>query len=326
MSSAMEPRGLSSHLDTPRIQPRLTIKKDYFSVQQRVHALAIAFIPLLGCIAALLLVLCVGISSVDIGLCLGMYVVTMIGITVGFHRQFAHRSFSASVPLCVVLAVLGCMACQGPLIYWVSNHRRHHRYPDQPGHPDQPADPHSPYFKGEQRLGRLQGLLHAHMGWTLQHDLTNPIVFAKDLLRDPVMARVNRLYYVWVGVSLALPTLLGVLLTGAWIGGLSGFLWGGMVRLFVSYHLTNSINSITHAFGTRPFHTPDCSTNNLWLALPTLGEAWHNNHHASPSMAVFSMRWWQIDVGGWLIQGLGALGLAWDIKTNSRRRGGQYPV
>jgi stearoyl-CoA desaturase (delta-9 desaturase) len=317
--SDREPRAPNSRPEMVPIKPSPTIKNknDYLRAQQWVHALAIVFIPLLGCIAAMLLASRVGISLVDIGLCLGMYILTMTGITVGFHRHFAHHSFSSSVPLRVVLAVLGCMACQGPLIYWVSNHRRHHRYPDQPG------DPHSPYFKGDKRVSRLKGLLHAHGGWTLQHDLTNPIVFAKDLLRDPLIVQINRLYYAWVGLSLTLPIILGVLLTNTWMGGLSGFLWGGMVRLFVSYHLTNSINSITHAFGKRLFDTPDYSTNNVWLALPTLGEAWHNNHHAYPSMAVFSRRWWQIDVGGWLIQGLVAMGLVWDIKTNSRRRDGQ---
>lgn len=293
---------------------KITIKSDYLKTPQLLHALAIALIPFIGTIIAIAIALQSGIGPVEIGLLIGMYILTMIGITVGFHRHFTHRAFQTGTVIRVMLAILGSMACQGPLIYWVSNHRRHHRYGDQP------EDPHSPYLKGGKPLGRLAGLWHSHMGWTIDHEITNTALFAKDLLQDSAILKVNRLYYVWVLLSLVISTMLGGILTGTWRGALSGFLWGGMVRLFLAYHFTNSINSITHSFGSRSYDTRDHSTNNFWFALPTLGEAWHNNHHAFPNMAIFGMKWWQIDLGGWLIRALKSLGLIWNVNTPAARR------
>jgi len=293
---------------------RIIIESDRLKKAQQIHALAINVIPLLGSIAAIITGFYWGIGIVEVGLFLGMYVLTLLGITVGFHRLFAHCAFQTNTPVKVVLAILGCMAFQGPVTYWVSNHRRHHQYSDRPG------DPHSPYFSegDEQYFSQIKGLWHAQIGWTFTHKITNTLLFAKDLLRDKYISKVNELYYVWVVMGIAIPTILGGILTGTWKGLLSGFLWGGAVRLFLSYHFTNSINSITHLYGTRPFNTREQSTNNIWLAIPTQGESWHNNHHAFPNSAKFGLKWWQIDFGYWAIRTLQLMGLAWNVKYPTR--------
>lgn len=290
-------------------RPKITIKSNSLKTSQRLHALVIVLIPLLGTVVAIAIASQLGIGLVEVGLLVSMYALTMMGITVGFHRHFSHCAFQTNTFIRVILAILGSMACQGPLIYWVSNHRRHHQYSDQPG------DVHSPYFNEDERLGSLRGLWHAHMGWTFTHEITNAFLFAKDLFRDPVISKVNQLYYVWVLLGLATPTIFGGILTKTWMGALSGFLWGGLVRLFLTYHATNSINSITHIYGNRPFDTREQSTNNIWLALPTGGEAWHNNHHAFPNSAILGQEWWQIDLGGLVIRTLERAGLVWDVKV-----------
>ena len=289
----------------------ITIKSDRLRIIQQAHAWAIILIPLLGSIIALGWAFQLGIGFVEIGLLAILYALTIVGISVGFHRHFAHCTFQASPAVRAILAILGSMACQGPLVYWVANHRRHHQYSDLPG------DPHSPYCNGEQNLAQFRGLWHAHLGWTFNHEVTNTVLFAKDLLQDPVIARINRLYYVWVLLSLILPAVLGGIITKTWTGFLSGFLWGSCIRLFLTYHFTNSINSITHCYGNRPFNTHEQSTNNIWLAIPTGGEAWHNNHHAFPNSAIFGLKWWQIDLGGWIIRVLKFAGLIWDVKVPS---------
>lgn len=289
-------------------KPKITIK-NHLKTQQFVHALAINVIPLVGTVVAARRSLQIGIGKPEIGLLIGLYVLTFIGITVGFHRLFSHSAFQAHIPVKIILGILGSMACQGPLIYWVSNHRRHHQYSDQPG------DPHSPYYKEEEHIAPIRGLWHAQIGWTFTHEITNTFLFSKDLLRDSVITKVNQLYYVWVILGLIIPTVIGGIITGKSTGLLSGFLWGGCVRLFLSYHFTNSINSITHFNGNRPFDTREKSTNNIWLAIPTLGEAWHNNHHAFPNSAKFGLQWWQVDIGYWVIHVLEMLGLVWNVKA-----------
>ena len=285
-----------------------TIASESLRVPQRIHALAIVVFPTLGFVAALALALRYGMTRVDLALFAGLSALTMCGISVGYHRLFSHRSFRANTPVRVLLAVSGSMSAQGSLFYWVANHRRHHQFTDRPG------DLHSPYYEGERPLGRLTGLWHSHMGWTFDHEITSTIHFAKDLFRDPAIARVNQLYPLWVLLGIVVPALAGGAASGTALGALTGFLWGGLARIFVIYHVTNSIDSITHVFGSRPFDTGDHSTNNPWLVLPTLGEAWHNNHHAFPASAIFGLRWWQVDPGGTLIRGLQRLGWAWEVR------------
>jgi stearoyl-CoA desaturase (Delta-9 desaturase) len=237
------------------------------------------------------------------------YTLTGVGITVGFHRMLTHRSFKTSRPLRALFAVLGSAAVEGPVIEWVANHRKHHQFSDQPG------DPHSPHVGHDSGWrGAMAGLLHAHVGWILGGDpMADEERYAKDLLADPVVRFVDRTFLLWVLAGLAFPFGLGVALTGTIVGGLTGLLWGGAVRMFFLHHSTFSINSLCHFFGRRSFATGDESRNLLWLALPTLGEAWHNNHHAFPTSARHGLRWWQLDPSGWLISALERVGLVWDV-------------
>jgi stearoyl-CoA desaturase (delta-9 desaturase) len=237
------------------------------------------------------------------------YILTGLGITVGFHRLFTHRSFKTSVPVRFLFAVLGSAAVEGPLIEWVSNHRMHHRFSDRCG------DPHSPHVDhGSGWRGAVRGLLHAHVGWLFRSsDLACSTRYAPDLLADPVLRWVDRTFGLWVLAGLAVPFGLGVALTGTIAGGLTGLLWGGAVRIMILHHATFSINSLCHYFGGRSFDTTDESRNLAWLALPTFGEAWHNNHHAFPTSAHHGLTRRQVDPGGWVIDTLERLGLAWDV-------------
>ena len=244
------------------------------------------------------------------------YALTGLGITVGFHRLLTHRSFKTSPALRGLFAALGSAAVEGPVIEWVANHRKHHQFSDEPG------DPHSPHVgHGSGWRGAVGGLLHAHVGWILGGDaLADEQHYAKDLLADPVVRFVDRAFVLWVILGLVFPFGLGVALTGTVVGGLTAMLWGGAVRMFLLHHATFSINSLCHYFGRRTFVTGDQSRNLLWLALPTLGEAWHNNHHAFPTSARHGLRWWQLDPSAWLIAVLERGGLVWDVVHISPER------
>jgi stearoyl-CoA desaturase (delta-9 desaturase) len=238
-----------------------------------------------------------------------VYLATGLGVTVGFHRHFTHRSFKTSRPVRAVLAVFGSMAIEGPVISWVADHRKHHRYSDEEG------DPHSPHVGHEGGVrGALAGLWHAHWGWLFIHtERGSRKRYAPDLLADPILRFVDRWFIFWVALGLAIPFGLGVALTGTIVGGLTGLLWGGAVRMLVLHHATYSINSLCHFFGRRRFDTGDESRNLAWLSLVTMGEAWHNNHHAFPTSARHGLRRWEIDVSAGLIWLLEKAGLAWDV-------------
>jgi stearoyl-CoA desaturase (Delta-9 desaturase) len=237
------------------------------------------------------------------------YVITGTGITVGYHRLFTHRSFKTNRLVRALFAVFGSAAVEGPVIEWVATHRKHHRFSDLPG------DPHSPHAEhGVGWQGALRGLLHAHIGWMFRGiDRASEERYAKDLLADPLIRTVDRTFPLWVLLGLLFPFGLGVAITGSIVGGLTGMLWGGAVRILFLHHATFSINSLCHFFGRRRFSTGDQSRNLAWLALPTFGEAWHNNHHAFPTSAHHGLTRWQLDPGGWLIDGLERIGLAWDV-------------
>ncbi|KJH71717.1 fatty acid desaturase [Aliterella atlantica CENA595] len=290
---------------SPLPSQKLTIANDYLQNIYRRVALVTVTIPCLGVVAAIELLWNLGIGAVEIGLLLGMYAVTTFGVEVGFHRHFSHHAFQTTTSIKVILAILGAMAAQGGVVYWVAHHRRHHQYADVPG------DPHSPHL----HENSLRGLWHAHLGWTLNGEVTNSMVFARDLLRDPVIAKVNQLQQVWVILGLAIPTIIGGLLTMTWMGAFEGLIWGGLVRIFLAHQVINSTNSICHLYGSRPFDSSDRSANNLWLAIPSWGQSWHNNHHAFPNSAVVGLDWWQIDLGGWVIRLLEKSGLAWNVKV-----------
>ena len=245
-----------------------------------------------------------------------VYLLTGLGITVGFHRYLTHRSFETSVPLRATLAALGSAAIEGPVVAWVADHRKHHAFSDEEG------DPHSPHVgHGGGLRGKLRGLAHAHLGWLFIHNQrARKERYAPDLLADPVISFVNRTFFVWVLVGLAVPFGLGFALGGSLTAGLTGLLWGGAVRIAVLHHMTYSINSLCHVFGRRTYDTTDESRNLAWLALPTFGEAWHNNHHAFPRSAVHGLGRWQLDVSSLAIRALERLGLVWNVVRISPER------
>jgi stearoyl-CoA desaturase (Delta-9 desaturase) len=237
------------------------------------------------------------------------YILTGAGITVGFHRLFTHRSFKTRPSIRALFAALGSAAVEAPVIEWVSTHRKHHRFSDRSGAPHSPHADHGVGWRGAPG-----GLFHAHAGWMFRGvDRASGERYAKDLLADPAVSAINRTFPLWVLVGLAFPFGLGVALSGSLFGGLTGLLWGGAVRILFLHHATFSINSLCHFFGRRRFVTGDQSRNLAWLALPTFGEAWHNNHHAFPTSAHHGLTRWQLDPGGWLIDSLQRLGLAWDV-------------
>jgi stearoyl-CoA desaturase (delta-9 desaturase) len=245
----------------------------------------------------------------DVAIFALLYVITGLGVTVGFHRHFTHRSFKTRGGVRAVLAVLGSAAIEGPVISWVADHRKHHAFSDRPG------DPHSPHVDhGEGWRGALRGLAHAHVGWLFLHDQRGSRArYAPDLLADSTIRFVDRTFVLWALAGLALPFGLGVAIGGTVAAGLTGLLWGGVVRLFVLHHMTYSINSICHVFGRRRFATEDESRNVFWLALPTFGESWHNNHHAFPTSARHGLGRRQLDPSAAVIRVLESCGLAWDV-------------
>jgi stearoyl-CoA desaturase (Delta-9 desaturase) len=244
------------------------------------------------------------------------YTLVGLGVTVGFHRLFTHRSFKTTRGVRALLAVLGSMAVEGPVIEWVATHRKHHRFSDEPGDPHSPHLDHAPGWRGA-----LRGLAHAHVGWMFRgKDMANPNRYAKDLLADPDLRLISRTFPLWVAAGLALPFGLGVALTGSVAGGLTGLLWGGAVRVFLLHHATFSINSLCHYYGRRPFVTGDQSRNLAWLAPIAFGEAWHNNHHAFPTSARHGLGRLQLDPSAWLISGLERCHLAWDVVRISPER------
>ncbi|MEM9164317.1 MAG: acyl-CoA desaturase [Cyanobacteria bacterium P01_F01_bin.4] len=274
--------------------------------QERLIFLTALSTPFLGFLMALALTIYSGVTWVEIGLLVGMFLMTVLGIEVGYHRLFSHHAFQTVMPIRVLLAIAGAMALQGPVVYWVSNHRRHHVYSDQA------QDPHSPHCSDSD--GRLEGFWHAHIGWIFSPERTCAGRYGRDLLNDPVIMRIDKLYFFWIILGLVLPAALGGALSASWFGIFKGFLWGGLGRIFLVQQGTYSINSLCHLLGSRPFSTHDKSCNNLWLTVPTLGGALHNNHHAFPTAAINTLEWWQIDPGGWFIRSIEGLGLAWNVK------------
>jgi stearoyl-CoA desaturase (Delta-9 desaturase) len=245
----------------------------------------------------------------DIAVFAILYVVTGFGVTVGFHRLFTHRSFTTTRWLRGVFAALGSAAIEGPVISWVADHRKHHAFADQPG------DPHSPHVDhGVGWRGALRGLLHAHMGWLFIHTQRGARKrYAPDLVADPVVSWVDRTFIFWALGGLGAAFGLGWLIGGTFTAALTGLLWGGAVRMLVLHHVTYSINSLCHFFGRRRFDTGDESRNLAWLSFLSLGEAWHNNHHAFPTSAAHGLRWWELDLSSLVIRGLERVGLAWDV-------------
>jgi stearoyl-CoA desaturase (Delta-9 desaturase) len=275
-------------------------------------AIAIA-VPLLGVIAAPFFMWGWGFGWVDLGLLLGMYFLTAMGITVGFHRLFVHRSFETYMPIKVVLGVLGSMAVQGSILRWVAQHRRHHQ------HSDTPADPHTPHHRGRGLAGFLRGFWHAHIGWAFKPDATGLDRYVKDLRASPTLRAVSALFPVWIALGLVVPAVLGGVISGTWAGVWTGLIWGGLVRMFLVHHVTWSVNSACHLWGLRPYRSDDESRNNVVFGVLAMGEGWHNTHHAFPTSARHGLRWWQIDVSYWVIRALALVRLAWNVKLPTKQ-------
>jgi stearoyl-CoA desaturase (delta-9 desaturase) len=230
-------------------------------------------VPLLAVAAAVPVMWGWGLGWHDVVIAFVMYAISGHGITVGFHRYFTHGSFKARRPVRIALAVAGSLAIEGPVIRWVADHRRHHAFSDKEG------DPHSPWRYGNDVNALTKGLWHAHIGWLFDVEQTNQERFAPDLLADPDIVTVDRLFMRLTAVTLLLPPLVGFLWSGfTWQGALTAFFWGSLVRVAMLHHTTWSINSICHAFGERPFKSRDRATNVWWLAVISMGESWHNLH------------------------------------------------
>jgi stearoyl-CoA desaturase (Delta-9 desaturase) len=282
---------------------------------QRIVNLVGVFLPIAGLIAAIGMFWNSLVGPETLVLTAVLYIITGLGISVGFHRLLAHRSFEATAPVRATLAVLGSMAMQGPVTKWVANHRKHHAFSDEEG------DPHSPHLTRHAGVhGALAGLWHAHVGWILAGERAARERYARDLLADPVIVFVDRTAGLWVMLGLVLPFAAGLAISGTLVGASVALLWGGPVRIFLLHHMTFAINSLCHFTGRRRFPTDDESRNISWLAPLAFGEAWHNNHHAFPTSAFHGLRRRELDPGGLLIRVLERLGLAWNVKRVSLER------
>ena len=268
-------------------------------------------VPAVAVVAAALLVWGHGIGLRDVVLAVVFYAVIGHAIAIGFHRLFAHRSFRATRPLRITLAVLGSMAFEGGPIGWVADHRRHHAYTDRDG------DPHSPRPSGPGLRRQLEGLWHAHTGWLFSHTPTSTVRYADDLVHDRDLVVVDRLFPVWCALSLALPLALGWVLGGSLWAGATALLWAGLVRIFVLHHVTWSVNSVCHTFGRRPFATRDLSTNVGALAVISFGESWHNAHHAFPTSSRLGVDRFQLDSSAALIGAFERFGWAVGVRRPS---------
>jgi stearoyl-CoA desaturase (delta-9 desaturase) len=274
-------------------------------------------VPPLGLIAAIVLLWNRFIGPLELALMVGLYVVTCLGVTLGYHRMFTHRAFESSRAFRAIIAVLGSMAVEGSVITWVADHRKHHTFTDQEG------DPHSPHLAGPGFWGAVKGLWHAHLGWLFETVGTAERErFAADLLRDGVLRVIDKLFFVWVVLTFAIPFALGWLIGGGLGAALTALLWGGLVRVFLLHHVTWSINSVCHFFGRKRFAIEDESRNVFWLAPFSMGEAWHHNHHAFPTSAFHGLSRWErvADPTGLLIWLLEKLGIVWNVVRISPER------
>lgn len=265
-------------------------------------------VPLAALVVGIVLMWGYGFWWVDMALMVGMYFVSLLGLTIGFHRLFTHRSFQTTRPIQWLLAICGSMTIQGPLFTWVGLHRKHHQYSDTVD------DPHSPHPHGAGFWGLLRGFWRGHIGWAFSPMPEGLMGYVKDLSRHRSLRVINELFPVWAALGLLIPAAIG-LAAGGWAGALTGFIWGGLVRVMLVHHVTWSINSVCHLWGTRPYPEKDESRNNVVFGVLAFGEGWHNNHHAFPTSARHGLKWWQVDLSYYVIRALALVGLAWKIRV-----------
>ena len=297
------------HDSAPHGAPLHDAPPERLSIGVQIINLVAVILPLAGLVAAIVLLWGPGFSWVHLGLLVGMYLAAGFGVTIGYHRLFTHRSFEAPRAVQAILAILGGMAVQGPLLKWVAIHRRHHQ------HSDHEDDPHSPHVHGGSVIGVLRGMWHAHMGWIFRPDPPALWRYVPDLSSDRFVRALSSTFGLWAALGLILPALLGGLLTLSWTGALLGFIWGGLARIFIGHHATWSINSVCHLWGTQPFRSHDHSRNNPVFGVLAMGEGWHNNHHAFPASARHGLRWWEFDASYCIIRFMELLRLARNVRV-----------
>jgi stearoyl-CoA desaturase (delta-9 desaturase) len=307
--------------------PRSDLREVPKGTGEKVLVAIFVAIPMLAVLAAVPLAWGWGLGWHDVLIAIAFYYFTGLGIAVGFHRYFTHGSFKAKKGLRVMLAIAGSMAIEGPLLTWVADHRRHHKYADREG------DPHSPWRFGDDWKALIKGLGWAHVGWLFDSNHTSQEKFCPDLVADRTISRISRNFPALVAISLLAPAGIGWLWSGTWQGALTAFFWASLVRVAFLHHVTWSINSICHTFGKEEFEVRDKSRNVNWLAILSFGESWHNLHHADPTCARHGVLRGQIDTGARVIWLAERAGWAYDVRwpeasrltgkqTRSRRLGG----
>lgn len=297
--------------------PLVATVRPHTSLGSRIVTLVAVAVPPLALLSVTGILWGVAVGPVDLAMFAVMYAIGAIGITVGYHRLFSHRSFKSGPRTRAALAIAGSLAMQGPVTQWVTDHRKHHALSDREG------DPHSPHHFGGGVRGRIRGFWHAQVGWLFTtKGMERGERYGGDLYDDPVVRRVDRLYMLWVVVTFGVPFLVGWLAGGLDVAaGLQCMVWAGLLRVFLFDHITWSVNSVCHMFGRRTYETTDESRNVWALAVPTFGEAWHNNHHAFPGSARHGLDRGQVDLAWLVIRGMERAGLVWDVKlpTEARR-------
>lgn len=300
--------------DTPETAVAATTPAHLTRAQMHLAMLAAVTLPPLGVMGAMYMMWGGWFEWSSLIALVVMYVATGLGVTIGYHRLFAHKAFVTTTPIGVFLMILGGMSAQGPLVWWVGTHRRHHRFSDQE---EDPHSPHATHAHGV--IGWTKGFLHAHVGWLFTRTRESNHRYVPDLLGNPTIMRVNGLFPVWVAAGLILPGIVCGLITMTWTGAALGVLWGGLIRMFLLHHATWSINSVCHVWGWRDYRSDDHSRNNPVMGLLSFGEGWHNNHHAFPSSARHGLKWWQVDISWMVIRSLQACGLATSVRLPSAR-------
>jgi stearoyl-CoA desaturase (delta-9 desaturase) len=293
---------------------RVATVRERTSRSSQIVTLLAVIVPPLGLLSAAGILWGVALSWVDVVLFVTFYLLGGLGITVGYHRLFSHRSFETTPWLRGTFAVLGSLTIQGPVTQWVTDHRKHHAFSDVEG------DPHSPHTGREPGAwSAFTGFVHAHVGWLFHlKGMERGVDYGKDIYDDGVVRRVDRLYVLWVVLTFAIPFAVGFLAGGFSLAlGFQALVWGGLIRILAYQHATFSVNSICHMFGRRAYRSRDESRNNWLIAALTFGEGWHNNHHAFPSSARHGLDRFQLDPSWWTIRGLERVGLAWDVRVPS---------
>ncbi|MGL4305215.1 MAG: acyl-CoA desaturase [Mycobacteriaceae bacterium] len=281
--------------------------------EKKIAALVTIGVPGVGFLIAIFLAFHGHLTVLNISLFVSFYIVQMLGITLGFHRYAAHKTYRTSRFFEGVLMAAGSMALEGPLLFWVATHRRHHRFSDHFG------DPHSPNLNGNGFRAKLSGLWWAHIPWMLSDKESKASVFAPDILRDRTLFLHSRMYPFWALVSLLSPALLGLLIGGTLWDAFTAFIFGGLARIFLANQAAWCVGSVSHMIGGKPFKTGDDSANNWLVAFFTFGEGLQNNHHAFPGAYRHGVKWWEPDASGWVLAALNKLRLVWDLRMPDKK-------